>query len=360
MSRCIQALCALFILVAADAAQAQIIQDFSQGTGLWKVSPQKIGRSKVPGWRIVKRGGGKALRNSVTGSRATYYWKLSQVFDLRDLESPKFALKYDFRGHGYTGMSVQIGDVKARRKADFITLYAQSEARGVERIELDLAEYAGQMKKIRVVLRKPRGTVEKKIGLYVHRLELVSENTVDIPECRPYQRRMYRHWTDEDRDCQNTRQESLIGSATGALTYLDKGQCRVFAGDWSDPYTGLVFDNPLYLDIDHMVPLKEAHESGAWAWDADERRAFANELSPDGQLFAVQASANRKKGAKDPAEWMPSNEAFHVEYARAWINVKLRWNLTADANELYALRQILGDDPDVQYPDEEPEVNCNQ
>jgi hypothetical protein len=360
MTRFIQLLCALVLLGTGGTVHAQDIQDFSQGVGLWKSSPQKIGRSKVPGWKIVKRRGGKAIRNSVTSSRATYYWKLTRVFNLRDVEEPKLVMTFDFRGHGYSGMMVQIGDAKARRKRDFTTLYRHDAATGVERIELDLAEYAGAVRTLRVVLRKPRGVVEKKIGLYVHSLGVITENTIFAPECAPYNRRMYRHWTDEDRDCQDTRQESLIAGAKGVVTYLDKSQCRLFAGSWTDPYTGLRFDNPLHLDVDHMVPLKEAHDSGAWAWDAEERRQFANQLVPAGQLFVVQAAANRKKGAKDPAEWLPPNEDFHAEYARVWISVKLQWNLTADASELAALRAILGDDPDIVYPDEAPEVNCRQ
>ncbi len=342
------------------SAQGQLIQDFTQGVGLWRTSPQRIGRSKTPGWKIVSRSGGKALRNSATGSKATYYWRIRQVFDLSDLMQPKFALKYEFRGHGYTGMTVQIGPAKARRKSAFTTIYETTEANGTQRIELDLSEHAGEIRQLRVVLRKPRGVVETKVGLYIHHLELVSENTVSRPECVPYSRRLYRHWSDEDRDCQDTRQESLIADASGPITYLDKRQCRVFAGDWNDPYTGLSFDNPLYLDIDHVVPLKEAHESGAWAWDAEDRKAFANQLTPKGQLFAVQAAANRIKGAKDPAEWLPKNEVFQQEYARAWIQVKREWGLTADAAELNALKALLGDDPTIEYPEKAAEVNCNQ
>jgi len=350
----------LGLLCGTGTPQAQTVQDFSAGVGLWRLSPQRLGRSKTPGWKIVSRDGGKALRNSPTRSKRTYYWRLRQIFDLRDLEEPEFELKFEFMGHGYSGMSVWIGPAKARRSSDFEKIYEITEATGVKRIKLDLSEHAGTRRQIRIILRKPRGTKETKVGLYLHHLELLSENTVTRPECVAYNRKLYRHWIDEDRDCQNTRQESLVADATGSLIYLDKRQCRVFAGSWTDPYTGQTFENPLHLDIDHVVPLKEAHESGAWAWDADARQAFANQLSPAGQLFAVQAAANRIKGAKDPAEWLPRNESFRAEYARAWIKVKVQWNLTADPAELAALRLLLGDDATVQYPEEAPEMNCNQ
>ena len=92
------------------------------------------------------------------------------------------------------------------------------------------------------------------------------------------------------------------------------------------------------MDIDHLVPLKEAHQSGAYAWDQAKRKAFANELKDSEHLIAVAASANRSKGAKDPAEWLPPNKAFWKSYAQAWVNIKIRWNLKADAAELSRLK----------------------
>ncbi len=341
-------------------AQAQALQDFDDGFGLWKASPQRVGRSKNPGWKVVSNAGEKAARNSPTGSKVTYYWKMSQVFDLTDLDEPTLELKHDFRGHKYSYFRVQVGDADARRLADFTTLHEETASTGVQTLELDLSEYAGTEVKIRLLLRKPGGVVEKKIGLYVHRLELTARTTVTIEDCLAYDRGLYLHWTDEDRDCQNTRNESLVGAATGEVDFLDAEECRVGDGLWEDPYTGLSFDNPIYMDIDHMVPLKEAHESGAWAWTKEERRAFSNQLSPVGQLFPVQASANRQKGAKDPGEWLPSNQDWWEDYARAWIDVKNDWGLTADSVELAALEEILGEDLTVEYPLEAYEVTCNQ
>ena len=62
--RCVLWGLALACLGSIGTPHAQTIQDFSDGVGLWRVSPQKIGRSKTPGWKIVNRSGGKALRNS--------------------------------------------------------------------------------------------------------------------------------------------------------------------------------------------------------------------------------------------------------------------------------------------------------
>tara|TARA_E500000331_G_scaffold69136_1_gene63794 strand:+ start:1563 stop:1967 length:405 start_codon:yes stop_codon:yes gene_type:complete len=73
-------------------------------------------------------------------------------------------------------------------------------------------------------------------------------------------------------------------------------------------------------------------------------------------LIAVDRNLNRQKGAKDPAEWLPPNPAYQTEYAKAWVAVKLKWGLTADRQELVALRKLLGDQ--VELPLEAPEMNC--
>ena len=56
----------------------------------------------------------------------------------------------------------------------------------------------------------------------------------------------------------------------------------------------------------------------------------------------------RHKGAGDPAEWLPPNQAYQVEYAEAWVAVKRKWGLTADPAEIAALRKILG--PAAELP----------
>jgi len=342
----------------ANSALAQASEHFDDSFGMWQGSPRRVGRSKNPGWKRVSNAGEQAARNSPTGSKVTYYWKLRQVFDLSGLQDPMLTIKFDFRGHDYSYFRVQIGDEDARRLADFTTLHEESESTGVQTLDIDLSAYVGSSHKVQLLLRKPSGVVERRIGLYVHRIELSAQQPVTIEDCVPYDRDLFSHWRDLDSDCQDARQESLIESASSTVTYLDSNECRVLSGQWQGPYTALSFDNPLFLDIDHMVPLKEAYESGAWAWSADQRREFANELEPTGQLWAVQASANRQKGARDPAEWLPSNTSFLNEYARAWIDVKVRWGLTIDNAEKAALVGILGDEPGLVWPADGAEVSC--
>ena len=89
------------------------------------------------------------------------------------------------------------------------------------------------------------------------------------------------------------------------------------------------------------MPLREAWESGAWAWSRAQRRAFANDLSHPDTLIAVSARSNRSKGARDPAEWLPPDPTVHCWYAQTWVGVKARWRLHVDQAERLALQRTL-------------------
>ena len=160
----------------------------------------------------------------------------------------------------------------------------------------------------------------------------------DIPE---YDRGEWRHWLDEDGDCQDARQETLIAEADGPLTYETDDNCRVETGRWVDPYTLAVFEDPSDLDVDHVVPLANAHRSGGWAWTRERKADFANDLEFEGHLVAVDPSANRSKGSHGPEDWRPSNRDHWCEYAMDWVKIKDKWELTATDREWIALREML-------------------
>ena len=121
-----------------------------------------------------------------------------------------------------------------------------------------------------------------------------------------------------------------------------EGRCKVVSGEWVSAYDGETTTVPRDLDIDHMVPLAEAWDSGAWAWDDDKRRDYANDLAHPEHLIAVSDSSNRSKGDQDPAEWFQVRAEFRCEYVEAWIGVKLRWELTVDPAEHRALEGVAG------------------
>ena len=155
-----------------------------------------------------------------------------------------------------------------------------------------------------------------------------------------YQRELFKHWVDADRDGCDTREEVLIAESRGEAQ-VDPYGCKVIEGDWFSSYDGLSFTDPAELDIDHMVPLAEAWDSGASAWDPNRRQAFANDLDHPQALRAVSASSNRSKGDLDPGQWKPTRDAAWCEYANDWVTVKKAWDLTADQNEVDDLRVML-------------------
>jgi Protein of unknown function (DUF1524) len=160
------------------------------------------------------------------------------------------------------------------------------------------------------------------------------------PRHEAYRRSLYKHWVDADDDCQDTRQEVLIRDATGRVDFEKPRKCTVVRGQWVDPYTGNTFREPRQLDVDHVVPLKNAHESGGWKWSAEKRQEYANYLIGSRHLLAVKASENRKKGAKGPDEYMPRDSAFHCEYVKEWVKIKRDWGLSLSDSERRAVADI--------------------
>ena len=158
-----------------------------------------------------------------------------------------------------------------------------------------------------------------------------------------YDRDDWRHWVDDDGDCQKARDEVLIAESEIAVTFKprdDGRECRVESGRWTDPFGGEVFTDPGDIDIDHMVPLKNAHLSGAWEWTKARKREYANDLGNTEHLLAVKDSLNQQKGAKGPEEWRPPDEGYWCEYATAWEGIKVRWELSMSETETGAVVEM--------------------
>ncbi|MFI1525548.1 HNH endonuclease family protein [Streptomyces griseus] len=150
-----------------------------------------------------------------------------------------------------------------------------------------------------------------------------------------YQRTSFKHWVDEDKDSCNTRMEVLIAESRVDPTI--EGACKVTAGEWYSYYDGVNLTAPGGLDIDHMVPLAEAWDSGASGWTAARREAYANDLGSERSLVAVTARSNRSKSDQDPSTWLPPLADARCTYATDWVSTKLRWGLSVDEAEADAL-----------------------
>jgi len=160
-----------------------------------------------------------------------------------------------------------------------------------------------------------------------------------------YDRDLFDHWSDLDGDGCSTREEVLIDERVSGQV----AGCEVVGGRWRSLYDGDRTTNPSRFDIDHMVPLKEAWDSGAWRWTPATRERFANDLGFAGSLIAVSASSNRSKSDRDPSDWLP--ERAKCKYVKTWIAVKYRWRLAVDSQEKSELSRILrGCSPIMKVP----------
>lgn len=159
-------------------------------------------------------------------------------------------------------------------------------------------------------------------------------------------------WPDVDGNGCETRDDILFRDLTNVIK---RDACVVVTGTLADPYTGKTIDfvkdiyvdgkktggNSMAVQIDHIVSLKAAWISGADSWTQEQRVAFANDPA---NLLASDGPTNGSKNSKSPAEWMPStagNAAFDCAYATAYVDVLVKYDLTASPKDISALRAGL-------------------
>lgn len=158
-----------------------------------------------------------------------------------------------------------------------------------------------------------------------------------------YKRSLFIHWADLDGNGCDTREEILKRDSV-SKPQVDPYRCYVVAGDWYSPYDGAKLSDRGDVDIDHVVALKEAWDSGAWAWSESQRKAYANDMSDRRTLIAVTDRVNVSKSDKDPSNWMPPLRSYWCTYLGDWISVKARWNLSMDQSEFGRISNLLTSD----------------
>ncbi|GAQ57170.1 HNH endonuclease family protein [Streptomyces acidiscabies] len=165
---------------------------------------------------------------------------------------------------------------------------------------------------------------------YLSQLTVATENRTG------YDRDLFPHWITISGTC-NTRETVLKRDGSGVVT---DSACASTSGSWYSPYDGATWTAASDLDIDHLVPLAEAWDSGASAWTTAQRQTFANDLTRP-QLIAVTDNVNQAKSDQDPATWMPSVTSYRCTYVRAWVQVKYYYDLSVDSAEKSALTSYL-------------------
>ena len=160
--------------------------------------------------------------------------------------------------------------------------------------------------------------------------------TVATEDRTGYDRDLFPTWITISGTC-NTREYVIKRDGSNVVT---NSACTATSGSWYSQYDGVTTTDPSTFDIDHLVPLAEAWDSGASDWTTARRQAFANDVTRP-QLIAVSASSNRSKSDQDPAEWVPTRSAYVCTYVRAWVQVKYYYDLSVDSAEKSALTSYL-------------------
>lgn len=145
-----------------------------------------------------------------------------------------------------------------------------------------------------------------------------------------YKRTLFKHWVGVGNGC-DSRKAVIISEAI-VKPKVETG-CKIVGGEWLSIYDNTKVTDAGKLDVDHMVPLAEAWDSGASAWDAAKKELYANDQTDPRHLIAVTGASNRSKSDQDPAEWMPTNKAYACEYLTNWVSIKIRWSLSVDKKE---------------------------
>lgn len=158
----------------------------------------------------------------------------------------------------------------------------------------------------------------------------------------PYKRRQ--HFGGWMRDpshetCYNTRARILIRESQRDVTMSSR--CVVATGLWKDPYTGNLFESARQIQIDHMVPLKNAYISGAASWTPKHRCIYANFEKSEYHLIAASGHENMSKGDDTPADYLPPDESYVCTYLKHWMMVKLTWRLFMSDVEVKAITDAM-------------------
>ena len=169
-------------------------------------------------------------------------------------------------------------------------------------------------------------------------LNLLRAIPVELETQSGYDRDLFSVWSDEDGDGCDARDEVLIRDAVESPD-IGSG-CDVGSGLWYSIYDGVWLDHARQLNVDHVVVLKEAWDSGAKDWDPARRVAFGNDLTSPLTLIAVSSSSNQDKGDADLSNWLPRSDDV-CRYVAAWVVIKTDWGLSMDQSEHGRIGNLL-------------------
>lgn len=198
------------------------------------------------------------------------------------------------------------------------------------------------------------------------KINIDSQNSVDELKVKnnykpkaKYSREKFKHWASPSKNygfVQYSECNVRVAAIARDAEALEINNCKISAAVLKDPYTGQrISGSQKDFDIDHIVPLSEAWNSGADKWDDNKRKNFANDSE---NLLATGPRSNRTKSDSDPAKWgaekcedngtLPGKSntsciitSLKCDYAKNWIKVKSKYKLSIDQKEKQAITKML-------------------
>ncbi|WP_342213952.1 HNH endonuclease family protein [Nocardia wallacei] len=141
----------------------------------------------------------------------------------------------------------------------------------------------------------------------------------------------------------DTRNNILRRDLTDPVTRPGTHDCVIESGTLHDAYTGKTItfqrghDTSDDVQIDHIVALSAAWQTGAQQLSPVERRNLANDPR---NLQAVDGPTNQRKGDADAATWLPA-KPYRCTYVARQVDVKTTYRLWVTDAEKTAILAVL-------------------
>ena len=123
-----------------------------------------------------------------------------------------------------------------------------------------------------------------------------------------------------------------------------KDSCIILSGVLADPYSGESINflrgvaTSSLVQIDHVVALSNAWQTGAFKLSIEKRTAFANDPL---NLLAVKGALNSQKSDGDAATWLPPRKSYRCAYVARQVAVKAKYGLWLTPPEKAAIEKII-------------------
>jgi len=158
-----------------------------------------------------------------------------------------------------------------------------------------------------------------------------------------YSREKFPHWKDPDKNGCDSRNDILKRDLTKIIFKEGTNNCKVISGILLDPYSNKLIDFDISkssstIDIDHVVALSNAWQTGAFQLTLEQRTNFANDPL---NLLAVDFKLNRQKGDGDAATWLPPYKSYRCTYVARQVAVKTKYKLWVTTPEKTAISNLL-------------------